>query len=141
MAPEGLELNHLPPARWYSPRRLTLAYVSDRRIALVHDVRRRKQGFAIVRCVPNWTDVHWSWFPGLAVALLMARERDDVPLAAWEGYEPPHAVKLFLPTDPRWLRRRHRMMRNEFLSLRWPVRQSKRLMAGLERLRRGRPAT
>ena len=110
-------------------------------MALVHYVGRRKQGFALVRCESDWKDVHWSGFQGLAEALLMAREREDVPLAAWDLYEPPRGVKLFLPTDPRWVRRRHRVVRKELLSLRWPVRQSKRLVAGLERLRRERPAS
>ena len=131
----------LPPARWYSPRDVTLAYVGDRRVALVHRVGRQTQWFAVARCGADWKDFRWSGFDGLATCLLMMREREDVPLAAWELYEPPRGVKLYARTDPRWVRRRHRLVREEFMSLRHAVRPSNRLLAASAGLRRERPAT
>ena len=116
----------LPPAR-YSSRNFTLAYEPTREVALVHGIWRRHERFWLIgygqqKVNSNAIDFDES----LADAMLLARELDGVPLASWELYEPPAGVKLFIATDPRWVRRRHRRARQDFLWLRYPVRPSRR---------------
>ena len=140
-----------PPPR-FSRRAFTLAYVTGvvgdsaanapvPRLVLVHQVGRRRQSFDLGACDTAWRVHRWRGFDGLTECLLMARECENVPLAAWELYEPPRGVKLYARTDPRWVRRRHRIVREEFMSLRYQVRQSNRQIVAMARLRQDRPAT
>jgi hypothetical protein len=126
-----------PPAR-FSPRQFTLAYTRDGRFGLSHLVGYRVQKFFLLRFESGWRVLHATSYGSLAEALLIAREGAGVPLATWELYEPDRGVKLFLKTDRRWVRKRHRRVRQEFLWLRWPVRQSKRFVDALERIRRAK---
>lgn len=125
-----------PPAR-YSSRNLTLAYAPDQRIALVHGIWRHQEKFWCIRYDETLRTIHRPGAENLAEVLLNARELEGVALASWERYEPPRGVKLFADDDPRWIRRRHRRVRDRFLELRWPVRPSKRRLAAVKRLSEG----
>src|SRR5438105_4087246 len=111
----------LPPARTTS-RNFTLAYSPVHRIALVHGIYRRGVHFWLFRYEPTMPMLHFPASAHLGSVLLVARECENVALASWELYEPPRGVKLFAATDPRWVCKRHRQARAEFLALRWYVR-------------------
>jgi len=122
-----------PPAR-FSQRNFTLAYSPEHAAALVHGVWRSREHFWIARYDPSKPNLHLSTIDTMSHALLMAREIGNISLASWDLYEPPRGVKLFSDLDPRWVKRRHRRRRLEFLQIRSTVRPSNRFTAAMPRL-------
>jgi hypothetical protein len=125
-----------PPAR-FSQRNFTLAYSPEDGVALLHGVWRHREHFWIVRYDSSKPNLHLPTFDSLSQALLMAREISNIALACRELFEPARGVKLFSDRDPRWVKRRHRRKRLEFLDIRSSVRPSKRFTAAMRRLQSG----